>query len=526
MQHSTPISSVSSTPVKPKPEGFLQRESGKAIIRIAIIVSAFVLTIGGAAAIGLTGMGFWIVGAVIALASAIMISNRPEQGIYILVIFIYANLSVILENAFGIPDSNKFLVALIFVGILAKRVVLEHKPLIFRFTELTIIFVGISITISLFLSDYKWDAQEIILDWFKDFLILLILVQVSTSDRVYKNAIWALIFTATFISILSTYQSLTGDYANEFYGLAKAPIQEITVGNDAERITGPLDDPNFYGMILLAVLPAAFYRVLAGETTSVRLIGGFCSFFILLTIFFTFSRGALIALLLIAILIIRERKMNPYKVAAGAVIMGVLVSPFLPHSFWDRAETITAVFDSAGNARNQSEVSFRGRTSEMIVAVMMFQDHPLTGVGRHNYLHNYQSYSGRLGLDRRIEARQAHSLYLELAAEQGVVGLITFALMLYFVYMASFKARREARALGRHDLVAWFASIQIGLTAYLVSSILLHGDYARYMWLMIGFTVASSVVTHELTQQREERDRLDHQLLSTEPSLAYSLSER
>jgi len=62
----------------------------------------------------------------------------------------------------------------------------------------------------------------------------------------------------------------------------------------------------------------------------------------------------------------------------------------------------------------------------------MFQDAPVLGQGPHGFMLHHRAYLDALQLPAwiRIEDRVtpwAHNLYLELLAEQGVLGLATFA---------------------------------------------------------------------------------------------------
>jgi O-antigen ligase len=484
-------------------------ETTRSLLKMAVVLACFGLALLGGAAVGLTGRGVFVVAGIIAAGAGFMISLRPEYGVYVLVAFIFSNMSVILEDNFGIPDINKALVALLAVGILVRKVFILREALIFRMTEITMLFVGLAVAISLFTSKQQWDAQYIITNWFKDYIIVLILVQVSIHEHVFKTALWVLVLTAMLIAVPSVYQSVTGDYGDTFYGLAKAPVHEITAGNDSQRISGMVDDPNFYGMIMLSVLPTAAYRMLCEKNGLLKTLGGVATFLILLVVFFTYSRGAFLGLMIVGGLIVYERKFDPIRVTFLALVLFMTLSPILPPQVWDRLETLTQAIPGMGGAKAQSEVSFRGRTSEMLVAVQMFYDHPLFGVGRGNYKENYQTYSGRLGLDNRTEERQAHSLYLEMAAEQGVVGLLAFALMLYFIFYELWRSQRTLKRIGREDLVGWLAGLQIGLVGYLFCSIFLHGDYARYMWLLIAFAAAGSVLAQTELRKYEAQRHLD-----------------
>jgi O-antigen ligase len=466
------------------------------------------IAIMGSMAIGATPYGFLVFGGVMALVAGLAIMLRPELGLYLLVIFVFTNLSDVLEVAFGIPSTNKPLVALIFVGTLASRIVLHHKPLVFRGTEMIILAYGLVTLVSLLGAPNESDTQSIMIDWAKDYAILFIIVQLAGDEIVWKRMQWALIGAAAFLGLLSCYQVLTGNFENTFYGLAGAPVHEVVQGFDSNRITGPLEDPNYYGMVMLMTLPLATYRLLTERHPLLRTVAGIAFLLILATVVFTYSRGAFVCMLIVGLLIIRERKLNFYKIGGGVAILALALIPVLPKGFTDRLSTLTDLLPTGGLTM-QTESSFRGRSSEAIVALRMFRDYPLIGVGHGNYATSYLEYSSQLGLDDRLEDRQAHSLYLELAAETGVIGIAVFGTMLVVLFMGMWRAKQLLVSIGRHDLVPWVMGIRYGLIAYLLASLFLHADYIRYFWLTVAFAASSSVVAESLYRRATE-DKFIH----------------
>ncbi len=508
---------------------------------ILVVAAAYLLALLGGYAIGATKYGLFVVGGLVAGIAGVVIGLRPQIGLYILIFFVFTNMSDVLETAFSIPDANKALVGLIFVGTIAS-VVMYNKPLIFRGSEIAVLAFGVMIMVSFFYNqqqnttptaamsetdaatgqvviDIPPDMASIMIDWFKDFAILFVIVQLSTTERVWKNSHWMLILGAGLVAFLSVYQTITKDYKNDFYGLANAPIHEITEGNDQARLTGPLSDPNFYAMTLVMALPTAIYLFWSVKSwlgkTSALILGSL----ILITILVTFSRGAFLGLMVVAVLTIRDLKLNPYKIAALGVVVVVALTPILPKGFSDRISTITGIIPGGGDAKMQTEDSFRGRTSEMLVAIQMYADNPVLGVGRKNYPRNYLTYSSRLGLDARLENRQAHSLYLETAAEGGTVGLFVFGGMLFVVFRAMTDGKKLLRIVGDHDLVHRITGIQFGLVGYLVCSIFLHLDYERYFWLSIALALGCSAFAQQRFKEYEAR-RQNSIAGYEEPSLA------
>jgi putative inorganic carbon (hco3(-)) transporter len=475
------------------------------VIRLALISFALLVATAGGAAIGITGQGTLIVIGLIGAGSGLMMVLRPAFGVTILVIFVYLNLSDVIEVAFGIPSLNKLLIAFIFVGVLGTRIVIQRRPIIFRTTEGAFLIYGLVMTVSSFFSLYSEDAFGHIIDFAKDFAIVLILIQVCDDLKTWKTMQWVLIISAAFLALLSCYQMLSGDTTNTFFGLANAPKHEIVAGFDNTRPTGPLDDPNFYAQVLMMILPFATYRVIDEKEKLPRLIALICAGLIVLAVVFTYSRGAFVMMLVVTFFIIQERRMNVYKIGALAVLILTLLTPILPAGYLDRIATITGTSDLA--KRGQTEVSFQGRNSEMLVAIEMFLDHSLIGVGYASYDKNYQAYSRKLGMDNRTEARETHSLYLEVAAETGILGIGAFCFLYYAIFMSLHRARKQLLRINRPDLVSWVWGLQFGLISYLLTSFFLHDGYVRYLRLSIALAVSATAMVEALVRQHDEEKR-------------------
>ncbi len=488
------------------PVGALRRplntETKRQLLRAAVVVIGALIAMGMSAAVGTSPDGALVIGFAIAAVGAIYMILRPSFGMIFLVIMIYFDFSNILEVGFGIPSANKLLVVLIVVGVIGTRAIIHGKPLVIRPTEGAIILYGFVIALSIFASGLLEDSLKQLLDFAKDFAIILIIIQLCDDEKIWKRLQWTMIILAAFLSLLTCYTMLTGDTSNNFLGLARSPVHEITAGFDSIRPTGPLDDPNFYAQILLMVFPLAAYRVVDEKKTFSRGFALVCSALIVAAIIFTYSRSAFIMIIVISFVIVFERKMNVYKFAALGLAILVGATPILPAGYLARMATLTG---AAEGADTQTEASFRGRSSEAQVAVLMFLDYPLLGAGYSNFEENYLKYSTQLGIDDRLQNRQAHNLYLEAAAETGVIGLFAFSLMYLLIFRSLWIARKQLIQIGRRDLVPWITGLAFGLLGYLLTSIFLHDDYVRYLRLMMGLALSASALSEALVRQHNQR---------------------
>jgi O-antigen ligase len=257
------------------------------------------------------------------------------------------------------------------------------------------------------------------------------------------------------------------------------------------------------------VYPLALYRVLDNYSNkNDKMVGAVAATFIGGAIVFTYSRAALMVFMAITFFILLERRINIIKVGIVVCAILILAIPVLPKGYLERMGSIVGI---GGAADGEADESSTGRASEALVAIQMFLDHPIMGIGYGRYEPNYLDYSIYLGLDSRLEDRQAHNMYLEAAAETGIVGLLLLFFMFGTIFYAIYRARQQLPQIGRPDLIPWLAALQFGLLAYLLSSIFLHDDYVRYLRLSTGLAVSSTALVEALIAQqaaKRERERL------------------
>ena len=454
--------------------------------------------------IGATEYGTFAFVGMLSIIMTVAILLKPQIGLYVLILAVYSNISWVFTERFGTPGINKALIALLLVSVLATRLILHRKPLIFRWTEASILAYIVLAIISTFAGEgVNANSFGNVLDLAKDFCIVVIVVQLSGEENVWKTAQILLIACAVGVSILSWYQGITGDYDTEFMGFAQSRMDSVQEDGDfyidIRRSNGPIGDPNFYGQILLMVYPIAAYRFFGERRLFQKLLGLAATAIIAGAIVFTFSRGAMLVLVGISGLILLERGFSIYKIAALGVVGLLILAPVLPAGYTERMLTVVGI----GEPDTRPDVSMRGRTSEALVALEMFKDNPVLGIGYGMYEENYLDYSVDIGLDSRLEERQAHSLYLEALAETGLLGAILLFTMLCIIFRALYRARQRLIQIERHDLIPWVVGLAFGLLAYLVSSILLHDDFARYLRLSIALAVSATVLVDNLVEREK-----------------------
>lgn len=433
-------------------------------------------------------IGLAVLGAFCAGLAGIAIFLRPQWGAFLLIITVYSNISAVFSDN-GLPSINKALVGFVLISILVNRMVYKRPFPRLRSVELILLAYGFVWMLSAFFAVDQVAALDHVFDFAKDYIIVITIILALATFDSWKQAVWVLIVVAMLIAALSTFQALSGNYSETFFGIAKNTQQEIIDNAVQVRQSGPIGDPNYFGLIIVMVIPIAVYYFLDDKRLFYRGIAGLSALLLIFVLLNTYSRGGFLALVLALGFIALERRISP-ALLLGVGVAFLLLLPLMPGNYTDRIGSLLSLGSSTETAVLE-ESSFRGRASEYISGLMMFVDHPLLGVGVENYRVNYQSYSSRLGLDGRTEERAAHSLYIEALAETGLIGFTTLSALLAILIFGLHSARKKLKIMniepeGQRGLIA----LQAGLIAFLAGSIFLHGAYIRYLWLLLALCSA------------------------------------
>ena len=216
-------------------------------------------------------------------------------------------------------------------------------------------------------------------------------------------------------------QQLTGDFANNYWGFAQTEVEHIIGKISSHRIAGPIET-NFYAMIMLALVPLALDRVWSERAIWAKGIAAYVALACVLTVIFTFSRGGFLGLGVATLVWAIQRRINLRTIVIGGLCC-LLLLLLAPTNYTGRLSTLAEVLPFVGNEQSVAEISLRGRLGRADCSLAyVFTDHPSIGVGYDNFDVNYLEYSEEIGLDNRRAERQAHNLYLEIAAETGAGG--------------------------------------------------------------------------------------------------------
>ncbi|MBP6516970.1 MAG: O-antigen ligase family protein [Chitinophagales bacterium] len=467
---------------------------------LTLVLVLLAIGIGGLLGLGVSFFDdpIYVVAGVISIVAALVCLIHPKIGLYTLVAITYLRLSDVLVNFYGAPSIAKPFISLM-IGIVLVRWWYHERPIRGTIQASFLVFIyGLVIILSIFRASDFLAVQGALDDFWKNAVIAIIVVSLLTESKTLRNVIWSLIVIGIFLGTISVIQYLTKTYENPYWGFGISSLQTIAGASEGYRIAGPIGDPNYYSQIMLALAPLAFSRFLGEKNFILKAIALYGTAVTIFAVIFTFSRGAFIAFSVVLMVMFYFHPPKPREFLIMAVLV-VFLLPFVPKDYTSRILTLD-VFGDQNAIQNDS--SLRGRSSEYLAAWMMFSDHPILGVGVSNFETNYQSYSRQIGLDPRTQARSAHSLYLEIAAELGLAGLAVMATILITIYRSISRAWNDFRKVGDMYHSEMVFSVGLSVLGYLVAATFIHDAYPRYFWLLIGIGLSVTEIARNEIEQR------------------------
>lgn len=423
-------------------------------------------------------------------AATLLLLQRIEWCLAVLAFVIYTNLADVLLARYGIPSVTKLLFGVVIAAVIL-RWSLGHQKL--HLPVVAILLVLIYGVLRIVSSLYAMDSGAALEDgmaYFKEAMIGLLFATLVVDAAAFRGVLWAALAGGGLVAALSTYQVVTGNYDMEFGGLAKAGLHQIVGELDSYRITGPLTDPNFYAQTLVALVPVAVNRIAGERMPMLKFLAALVAGVLVTAIVFSYSRGALLALLCVAAAMALVWRPKPRHILAAAAV-GCMMLPFVPASYYDRIAAVETTLDSDSRG---SDGSIQGRMAQFQVGLAMVGNHPITGVGAGNYPVNFEQYTNLLQVENRREEREAHSLYLEVLAELGVVGFVVFCALLLSLAVSIYTGVRTLDGAGCRDTANLGRALGFGLMGYGIAAVWLHSAWPEYFWLLAGLAWALPIV--------------------------------
>jgi putative inorganic carbon (HCO3(-)) transporter len=248
-------------------------------------------------------------------------------------------------------------------------------------------------------------------------VVLYLLIGMFLIDwRKVTVLLWALVLLGFIISVHAIFQYLTGQFSRVGFISSTGAVEY--------RIASVFPHPNALAGFLAIIVPMAICLVGYFKSLLAKVFCSIVAILATIAVVLTFSRGALVALIALPVVLVRDRRAWPFIAVALAAI--VLLAP----GIWR---------DRVAQSAQTDRPEIATRLDFWQAAGTMFRHHPLLGVGLNSFAPAYIALErpGRtfLGGGFLNAPETAHNVYLTVLAEQGLIG-ITGLIVLFGTFLA------------------------------------------------------------------------------------------
>jgi O-antigen ligase len=325
-----------------------------------------------------------------------------------------------------------------------------------------------------------------------------------------RRIVWVLLLAGTILAAVPIYQQATDNFDNEFGGFGQTSERGFRTGEEdlfgdvrQPRLAGAIGEQNRFAQVLLMLVPLGILRFWGrgSERSKVlRLLALAATAIITGGVLLTFSRGAAVGLGVVLVVMVLMRLIKAYHLAAAGLIAVVLL--ILLPQYGTRLASLTSLPSFFSPEENVEDGVFESRTTEMVAAFLVFADHPIVGVGPGMFKYYSAEYGNEVNPGVLEGTREAHNLFLGVAADHGFFGLVSF-LGIVGISLYDLLRRRKALARSHPQMLNLVNAFVLVIVAYLATGMFLHLSYARYFWLMMALAGAAGAVARKMTEAKQ-----------------------
>lgn len=430
-------------------------------------------------------------GILVALGGALALAALPEIAVYLVVLAVpFGSLLPFTLSGAQVTAADLFLALawLLYLarGVARRRLELHFPPLALPFA-LFMLAAAVSVTVATSLTDSVTELTK----WLELFAAYWLVAQFMNPAE-NKGAVERLVAV---MLVAGLAQALLGIYQ---YTFRVGPEGFLLFGGTNLRAYGTFEQPNPYAGYLGLILPLALGTMLGIVMRRVWerfwLLGlAVISFGAMsLALFYSYSRGAWIGVtaglaVTALVTLVRSRRALTLAFVLGAVALSVIglgEVNVVPSIIADRFATVSdyLTFDDVRGVRaNDENFAIVERRAHWQAALSMFEDSPWSGVGFGNYAEAYPRYALPKWED---PLGHAHNYYLNVLAEAGALGLITYLALWAAAFWQVGKACWTVRG-WQQGLVAGGLGVLVALSIHnFFDNLFVHA-----MYIQVGLTL-------------------------------------
>lgn len=461
---------------------------------IGVVIGAAILIAGLKAAVAILG-----------LILVFRIFANPHIGLVILIILIFNLASPALFGPMSVGTIFRTaakILALLTLAAIIWHFINQRLHLVLTNEVICLLILSVIIFASLFYAADPEVAREDFPHFAAVVLLFIIIVHTVQTPKQVKMYLLLLTCVSVVASVVALMQYFLPSYqvdATEYimnFGAKSGGLSEVLEGSGhtITRVEGTLFHSNWLAIFLVTVLPLNLYywrhnMIPWGKFSIAAII-----LLQLAALALTFTRMGLLGLIFVSILSFRKKMLKISTILPAFIIGVFIIFIFLPDGYKQRVLSVGQI---------KTSKSLSGRWTMQRVGWEIFAENWFKGVGLGNYGVEFNKDSNELSdlifmLEKTASSYDpdklgAHNMYLEIAVETGIFGLIALLLFLFFIILTLSRLQHYYKINGDPENYDLAAVLQISIMVFLFLGFFLHAIDQKVLWVLSALSVSLKV---------------------------------
>jgi putative inorganic carbon (HCO3(-)) transporter len=272
------------------------------------------------------------------------------------------------------------------------------------------------------------------------------------------------------------------------------------------RVYGPpntdLADNNAFGLALNMSLPMLLYLRRLEPSKTVRWFFSIAFVAVLVGVVLSYSRGALVGLFFLMLVIAFQSK-HKIRALAAIAVFGLVTLFVAPEQWIERMSTLKTA--------QKTDASAQERFHSWKFATRLALEFPILGGGFQTFTDPMYERYGLSLISEEGTQFGPHSIYFQVLAEHGFPGLLLFLSLIASCIWSAYRLRRKFRRFDRDHWVVMYANMIIASTvAYAASGAFLGFAYFDLFYQIVATTIILKYLARkELAELQEAEEEIE-----------------
>jgi O-antigen ligase len=406
---------------------------------------------------------FYILLFIVAISLAIFIFFRPFIGLSIIIFLIPFHKYIPKMPGFESTPIDSFIQLIILLRLIIDLILKKRKITECQQNKLLIGFFLIALLSLIFAKNISAGFRGIYA-LVSFYIFYFLIINFTDSNKKLKKLIIIALISALISCLFGFYYLYTGNVERD------------------GGIKSPYGDTNDTAAFLITLMPLSF--IFIKNEDKIHKKAFFSIIFLIMTIIsiLTFSIGGIIGLGVIFFMIFMESKKKALLISLFIITALIFSILYIPNLIYKQAdETI----DPSNPAGKGFVGTIETRADVLISGTKMFADNFVMGVGINNFEISIMKYAPKESFGWGKQTIAAHNMYLQVAAELGIFGILIFLGLFYSIIKELLNINKKSK---NNETTNISKGIIISIIGLMTVGLFLSIAYYQFIWLIMSLS--------------------------------------